>query len=166
MWEADLRACYIPRFSFKNVLFALLTRHDYACVFWFRVNVLLRRFPRLAALMAVQRFYTFANDISYKAEIGAGFRIHHTSDIVIGRTVRIGKNCHIYNGVTLGSKSMDRPDDMPTIGDNVLIGTGAKVLGNVTIGDNAIIGALTFCDKDVPANTTAVGSPMRFISHH
>ncbi len=171
MLAEDLRACHIPvpeRATLvrllKDLFFALATRHHFACVFHYRLNAMLgRRFPRFAGLMAQQRFYIFGNDISHRARIGPGFRIHHTSDIVIGRAARIGKNFHIYNGVTLGSKSQSRPDEMPTIGDNVLIGTGAKVLGNIRIGDNAVIGALTFCDKDVPPNTIAIGNPMRFL---
>lgn len=148
----------------KHVVFNVITRHYFACVVHYRLNVALhRRFPRLAAVMAQQRYYLFGNDISPRARIGPGFRIHHTSDIVIGRSVVIGSNAHIYNGVTIGSKSMQAPDDMPLIGNNVLIGTGAKVLGKIKIGDNVVIGALTFCDKDVPANAIAVGNPMRFL---
>jgi serine O-acetyltransferase len=169
---ADLQAAHIPIAAnvgvaalIKHSVFALITKHTFACVFHFRLNVALgRRFPRLAALYAVQRYYMFANDISHHAKIGPGLRLHHTSDIVIGRRVVIGSRCHIYNGVTLGSKSMDR-DEMPTIGDGVLIGTGAKVLGPVSVGDSATIGALTFCDKDVPANAVAVGNPMRFLNN-
>lgn len=168
---ADLRAAHIPvservglLMLIKHVVFALITKHTFACVFHYRLNArLAKHFPRLATLYAVQRFYMFANDISHHARIGPGLRIHHTSDIVIGRRVVIGSNCHIYNGVTLGSKSMDR-DEMPELGNDVLVGTGAKVLGGITIGSGSVIGALTFCDKPVPERTIAVGNPMRFLA--
>lgn len=167
---ADLNASNIPVAEnvgivrlVKHTLFGLYTRHNFACVFHLRLNHMIgRRFPRIAALYEVWRYYTFGNDISHRAEIGLGLRLHHTSDIVIGRLVRMGTNCHVYNGVTIGSKSMDR-HEMPSLGNNVLIGTGAKVLGDITIGDNAVVGALTFCDKNVPDNTVAVGNPMRFL---
>lgn len=148
----------------KGLITAFTFDHGFACVFMYRINHLLyRRSPRIARLFGVWRYYTFANDVSYAASIGPGFKICHTSDIVIGARVHIGENCTIYNGVTLGAKYFDRPDEKPVVGNGVTVGTGAKILGPITIGDGALIGALTFCDKSVPASTTAVGNPMRII---
>jgi len=126
---------------------------NFACVFWYRVN---RYWPNRR--LNAKRIYWFGNDISQWADIGAGLRLIHMSDIVIGRRVKIGKNCSIANGVTLGEKNIG--GRMPRVGDNVYLGTGAKILGDIEIGDNSIIGALTFCDKSVPKYSVAYGNPM------
>jgi len=168
---ADLQAHDVPVDMYTNflrlaqrTLFQYVLSHGFACVMWYRWNrIIARRFPRLAKLIWVWRYYKFANDISYHADIGPGFRTSHTSDIVIGAGVKIGSGCTIYNGVTLGAKSLDRSREKPTLGNNVVVGTGAKVLGNITIGDGAVIGALTFCDKSVPAHHIARGNPMVII---
>ena len=81
--------------------------------------------------------------------------------VVIGETTIIGDNVTIYQGVTLGGTGKERGKRHPTIGDNVVVGTGAKVLGNITIGDNSYIGANAVVIKDVPANSTVVGVPGR-----
>jgi serine O-acetyltransferase len=142
----------------------LLFSHSFACVFMLRMNAVIGRRSRLLGeFFAARRYYLFANDISYKATIGPGFRIHHTSDIVIGKYATLGSHCHVYNGVTIGAKSSEQSDRMPAIGNSVTIGTGAKILGDITVGDHAVIGALTFCNKSVPAHTVAVGNPMRFL---
>ena len=82
------------------------------------------------------------------------------SDIVIGRQSRVGKNFTVLNGVSLGEKNVSEKG-MPSVGDNVYIGTGAKLLGNISIGDRVTIGAMTFCDKSVPADSVAYGNPMK-----
>ena len=164
----DLLMCHAPvgphtgplRLA-KHTLFFYVLSHGFACVLWYRVNrVVARRMPRLARLIGVWCYYTFANDISYLAKIGPGFKVSHTSDIVIGKGVTIGSRCTVFNGVTIGSKYFDQANDKPTLGDDVIVSTGAKVLGNITVGDRAIIGALTFCDKSVPADHVARGNPM------
>ncbi len=85
---------------------------------------------------------------------------HHLNGIIISHYARIGKNCTIHQQVTI---AQDENNKAAVIGDNVLIGAGAKILGNVTIGDNAKIGANAVVVKDVPANATAVGVPARII---
>ena len=133
---ADLRALKIPvnsdRFNvsfLKHLQFALICYPGFACVFCYRLNLIIyRHSPRLAKLFRAWRYYRFANDISHQADIGPGLQLIHTSDIVIGHNVRIGRNCTIYNGVTLGAKNLNRLQERPTVGDNVVIGTRAKVL--------------------------------------
>jgi len=80
--------------------------------------------------------------------------------IVIGNGVTVGKNCKIYQNVTLGAKNFEKPNEKPVIGNNVIIGAGACVLGNITIGSNTEIGALTFCDESIPDNSIAYGRPL------
>ncbi|SUI22344.1 Serine acetyltransferase [Sebaldella termitidis] len=84
--------------------------------------------------------------------------------IVIGETSIIGENVTIYHGVTLGGVSLDKGKRHPTIGNNVIIGAGAKVLGNITIGDNSKIGANSVILKDIPKDSVAVGVPGKIIT--
>ena len=84
--------------------------------------------------------------------------------IVIGETSIIGENVTIYHGVTLGGVSLDKGKRHPTVGNNVIIGAGAKVLGNITIGDNSKIGANSVILKDIPKDSVAVGVPGKIIT--
>ena len=93
------------------------------------------------------------------AQIGQGFFIDHGMGVVIGETAIIGDNVLLYQGVTLGGTGLEKGKRHPTIGSNVVIGAGAKVLGNITIGDNSYIGANSVVIKDVPPNSTVVGIP-------
>lgn len=97
------------------------------------------------------------------ATIGKGLFIDHGMGVVIGETAEIGDNVTIYHGVTLGGTGKEKGKRHPTIGNNVLIGCGAKVLGNIKIGDNCNIGANSVVLKDVPAGSTAVGIPAKII---
>ena len=91
------------------------------------------------------------------------FFIDHGMGIVFGETTEIGDNCTIYHGVTLGGTGKDTGKRHPTLGDNVLIGAGAKVLGPVYIGDNVRVGAGSVVLKNLPANATAVGVPAEIV---
>jgi len=98
------------------------------------------------------------------AEIGSEFFIDHGSGVVIGETTIIGDNCTIYSGVVLGGTSIKKEKRHPTIGDNVVIGTGAKVLGPITVSDNVRIGANSVVVNDVPSNSVVVGVPGKIVS--
>lgn len=95
------------------------------------------------------------------AKIGKRFFIDHGMGVVIGETAVIGDDVLLYQGVTLGGTGLEKGKRHPTIGNNVVIGTGAKVLGNITIGDNSYVGANAVVIKDVPPNSTVVGVPGR-----
>lgn len=95
------------------------------------------------------------------AQIGKDFFIDHGMGVVIGETAIVGDNVLLYQGVTLGGTGIEKGKRHPTIGNNVVIGTGAKVLGNITVGDNSYIGANAVVIKDVPPNSTVVGVPGR-----
>ena len=97
------------------------------------------------------------------AKIGKGLFIDHGMGVVIGETAEIGDNVTIYHGVTLGGTGKEKGKRHPTVGNNVLIGCGAKVLGNIRIGDNSNIGANSVVLKDIPAGATAVGIPAKII---
>ena len=93
------------------------------------------------------------------AQIGKGFFIDHGFGVVIGETTIIGENVTLYQGVTLGGTGKEQGKRHPTIGNNVMISTGAKVLGSITVGDNSKIGAGSVVIRDVPPNSTVVGIP-------
>jgi serine O-acetyltransferase len=95
------------------------------------------------------------------ARIGKGFFIDHGMGVVIGETAVIGDNVLLYQGVTLGGAGLEKGKRHPTIGNNVVIGAGAKILGNINVGDNSYIGANAVVIKEVPANSTVVGVPGR-----
>lgn len=105
-------------------------------------------------------------DFAVGCKIGKGLIIKHPNGIVVGGGVVIGENCILLHQVTLGEKSGDGSDQThayPTVLNNVVINAGAKLIGNITVGDNAIIGANAVVIKDVPANSAAVGIPARNI---
>lgn len=97
------------------------------------------------------------------AKIGRGLVIDHGAGVVIGETAEIGDDCTLYQGVTLGGTGKDSGKRHPTIGNNVMIGAGAKVLGPFRIGDNAKIAAGAVVLEEIPANATAVGIPARVV---
>lgn len=114
--------------------------------------------PRIVS--QVNRFVT-GIEIHPAAEIGEGFFIDHGAGVVIGETTEVGENVTIYQGVTLGGTGKETGKRHPTLHDNVTIGAGAKVLGSVTVGENAKIGAGSIVIHDVPADSTVVGNPGR-----
>jgi len=105
-----------------------------------------------------------AIEIHPGADIGSDFFIDHGAGVVIGETTKIGDNVTIYSGVVFGGTSLDRKKRHPTIGNNVVIGAGAKILGPVSIGDNVKIGANSVVIDDVPPNSVVVGVPGKIIS--
>lgn len=98
------------------------------------------------------------------ATIGEGLFIDHGHGVVIGETAIVGNNVTLYQGVTLGGTGKEKGKRHPTVGNNVMIGAGAKILGSFTIGDNSKIGAGSVVLEDVPPNSTVVGVPGRVVS--
>ena len=122
-----------------------------------------RKFYFLARIISqISRFFT-GIEIHPGATIGKGLFIDHGMGVVIGETCEIGDNVTIYQGVTLGGTGKEKGKRHPTVKDNALISTGAKVLGSITIGENAKVGAGSVVLKDVPANSTVVGIPGRIV---
>ncbi len=124
---------------------------------------------RLWYLYRIKRSDAFGNaSMGTNLNSGAKFATppnlpHHLNGIIISHYAKIGKNCTIYQQVTI---AQDGENKSATIGDNVFIGAGAKIIGNVKIGDNVKIGANAVVIKDVPSNSTAVGVPARIIPHN
>lgn len=100
------------------------------------------------------------------AQIGKGFFIDHGNGVIIGETTIIGDNVTLYQGVTLGGTGKEQGKRHPTIGNNVMISAGAKVLGSFTVGDNTKIGAGSVVLEEVPPNSTVVGVPGRVVKRN
>lgn len=113
-------------------------------------------FPRLVSQIA--KFLT-GIEIHPGAEIGKGLFIDHGMGVVIGETSIIGNNVTLFQGVTLGGTGKETGKRHPTLGNNIVVGAGAKILGNITIGDNSYVGANAVVLRNVPANSTVVGVP-------
>lgn len=110
----------------------------------------------------IVRFFTDI-EIHPGAEIGRGVFIDHGAGVVIGETAEVGDGCTIYQGVTLGGTGKDKGKRHPTLGKNVLVGSGAKILGPFTVGDGAKIAANAVVLEPIPENCTAVGVPARVV---
>lgn len=122
-----------------------------------------RRFYFIARVISqVSRFFT-GIEIHPGAKIGRRFFIDHGMGVVIGETCEIGNNVTLYQGVTLGGTGKEKGKRHPTLEDNVLVATGAKVLGSITIGENSKIGAGSVVLKEVPPNSTVVGIPGKIV---
>ena len=133
---------------------------------------------RIAHKMYLKKHYFLARWISQRgvrrtgieihpgAQIGKGFFIDHGNGVIIGETTVIGDNVTLYQGVTLGGTGKEQGKRHPTIGNNVMISAGAKVLGSFAIGDNSKIGAGSVVLEEVPPNSTVVGVPGRVVKRN
>lgn len=137
--------------------------------FWNLAHKLYRKgFRRLARFFEVLSMTISSHAVSAQIEIGDGSRFwHHGLGCVALQTVHIGKNCVIFQNVTFGNTLSDRPSQQNrggycSVGDNVMIGAGAVILGNIRIGNNVQIGANAVVTHDIPDNCVAVGVPARF----
>jgi serine O-acetyltransferase len=153
----------------RNVLFGEAIKY----IFWMRTCWYTRGNPLLkyslypfALLMLNHYKYKFGINISISTEIGSGFYIGHFSGIIVYPLCKIGKNCNLSQGVTLGKTNRGKNSGYPMLGDNVYIAPGAKVIGAVRVGNNVAIGANCVVTKDVPDNAVVVGIPGKVISYN
>ncbi len=124
---------------------------------------MLRGIPLVPQLLTYLNLVLFGLEVAPRCEIGPGIFFPHPSGTVIGAW-RIGSNVTIFQGVTLGAKELDMGFDFrrrPDVGDNVVVGAGAKILGGIRIGDNATVGANSVVVESVEAGSTVVGIPAR-----
>ena len=135
-------------------------------IWWHRLNHRLARWGLrwLARWLSMFARWLTGIEIHPGARIGRRFFIDHGMGVVIGETAEIGDDCTLYHGVTLGGTSWEKGKRHPTVGNGVVIGAGAKVLGPITVGDHARIGSNAVVVRDVPAGATVVGVPGR-IAH-
>ena len=162
----DIKAVFEHDPAARNILEVLLAYPGFHArqfhrlahtLFQWRIPVL----PRL--ISHIGRFLT-GIEIHPGAKIGDGFFIDHGMGVVIGETSEIGDNVTMYQDVTLGGTSHQRTKRHPTLGNNVVVGVGAQLIGNITIGDNTKVGAGSVVVTSVPANATVVGVPGRVVA--
>jgi serine O-acetyltransferase len=131
----------------------------YRVAHWLKVNDV----PILPRIISQLARWVTGVEIHPSAKIGTGFFIDHGMGVVIGETAEIGDYVTLFQGVTLGGTGKERGKRHPTLGNHVVVGAGAKILGGITIGDNVKIGANSVVLKNVPPNSTVIGVPGRVI---
>ena len=166
--QADLVAS-VKKEGFKPKLKCVLVSHTFHMVLLYRIGCAMAKIPIFGNCIRVLIEYIirviYASDLSLKSKIGPGLVIVHGHDIVIGGEVKIGKNCKILNSVTLGNKDTESSvNQQPTVGNNVVIGSGAKLLGLIHVGDNVVIGANSVVLKSFPSNVVVAGIPAKIIN--
>ena len=159
----DIRAAQKKDPAAKSFLEVLLLYQGLHALVAFRVGHFFYKMHLFFLARFISQVARFATGIEIHpgAKIGKRFFIDHGMGVVIGETAVIGDDVLLYQGVTLGGTGLEQGKRHPTIGNNVVIGAGANVLGNITIGDNSYIGANAVVIKDVPPNSTVVGVPGR-----
>ena len=161
----DIHAVFDRDPAAKNTIEVVLCYPGLHAIWAHRISHYLyeRQYFVLARLVShVARFLT-GIEIHPGATIGKGFFIDHGMGTVIGETTEIGRNVTVYQGVTLGGTGKEKGKRHPTIGDNVVVATGAKILGSFTVGNNSKIGAGSVVLSEVPPHSTVVGIPGRVV---
>lgn len=168
--KSDLHR-YAGNSKFSSFIYHIILSPGFKYSFWMRScaysksNFALQfLFFPFAWLFLIHLEHKFGISISYRAKIGSGFYIGHFGGIVVNQNVVIGKNFNISHQVTLGVANRGNRKGYPVIGDNVYIGPGAKVIGNVRVGNHVAIGANCVVTKDIPDNSVVVGIPGKVIS--
>ncbi len=164
--KKDIKAVFEHDPAATNTIEVLLAYPGFHARQWHRLAHTLFQWhiPVLPRLIShLTRFFT-GIEIHPGAKIGEGFFIDHGMGVVIGETAEIGNNVTIYQGVTLGGTSRQRAKRHPTLGNNVVVGVGAQLIGAITIGDNTKVGAGSVVVNSVPANATVVGVPGRVVA--
>jgi serine O-acetyltransferase len=161
--KADLRAVFERDPAATGTLEVLLTYAGFQAILLHRIahGLWLARVPLLPRLISHASRFLTGVEIHPGATIGRSFFIDHGMGVVIGETTEIGNHVTLFQGVTLGGTGKERGKRHPTVGDYVVVGAGAKVLGGITIGDHVRVGANSVVLKTVPPHSTVVGIPGR-----
>ena len=165
MIREDLRAVFDRDPAATSWLEVVLTYAGFHAMLAYRVShwLITHHVPFLPRVISqVARWFTGV-EIHPSAKIGTGFFIDHGMGVVIGETAEIGDYVTLFQGVTLGGTGKERGKRHPTLGNHVVVGAGAKILGGITIGDNVKIGANSVVLKNVAPNSTVIGVPARVI---
>ena len=163
--KQDLQAVYERDPAATSKLEVILTYAGFHALLAYRLAHWLRNkgvpfIPRVISQLA--RWLT-GIEIHPAAQIGTGFFIDHGMGVVIGETAEIGHHVTLFQGVTLGGTGKERGKRHPTLGNHVVVGAGAKILGGIKVGDNVKIGANSVVLKSVPPNSTVTGVPARVV---
>jgi serine O-acetyltransferase len=166
--RADLLAYGVAGRSPVRLAWAVLTHPGLTAVVLLRLQAAAWGRPVLRPLAPVLRTLNLAltgADVVSGAEVGPGLRVEHPSGIVIGHGARVGARCQLLHQTTLGERiGRDGSSTYPVLGDDVLVGAGAKILGAVHVGHGARVGANAVVLEDVPAGATVVGNPARTVA--
>lgn len=164
--------------NYMHFLLSIFLYDTFAIMYWYRLGSYLkakqqhgyRRVFYLPLYIIIKSIYKFVEhwvgvDIPLGGSIGGGLRMDHCNAIVIAKSAKIGNNCTILNGVSLG-RSFGDNGGVPQIGNNCVIYTGAKLIGNIKLGNNVIVGANSVVTKDFPDNCVIAGIPAKIISNN
>jgi serine O-acetyltransferase len=163
----DLQAVFERDPAATSRVEVFLTYSGFHALLAYRVSHWLwtRRIPLFPRIISQLARWLTGVEIHPGATIGTGFFIDHGMGVVIGETTEIGDYVTLFQGVTLGGTGKERGKRHPTLGNHVVVGAGAKVLGGIRIGDNVKVGANAVVLRSVPANSTVVGNPGRIVKY-
>ena len=164
-WQEDIASVFERDPAARNTLEVLTTYPGVHAIMIHRISSRLwnRGFRYIARLLSFIGRWISNVDIHPGAKIGDRFFIDHGACVVIGETAIVGNDVTLYHGVTLGGTSWNKGKRHPTLCDGVLVGAGAKILGNITLGENCRVGANSVVVKDVPGGSTVVGIPGKVV---
>jgi serine O-acetyltransferase len=163
--KEDIKVVFERDPAVRSVFEVIFCYPGFHAILFYRFShwLWIKQIKFLARLVShLGRFLT-GIEIHPGATIGRGFFIDHGMGVVIGETAEIGDNCTLYHGVTLGGTSWAKEKRHPTLGDNVIVGSGAKILGPFKVGDDSKVGSNSVVVKEVPATATVVGIPGRVV---
>lgn len=151
--------------SVKSIFEVILLYPGYHALLFYRIAHQLYRFKLYFFARFISQFGRFMTQIEIHpgAKIGKRLVIDHGSGVVIGETAVIGDDVLIHHGVTLGAKTTDKGDRHPKLGNNIIVGAGAQIIGNIKIADNAVIGASAVVVRDVNESEVVAGIPAKVI---
>lgn len=163
--KQDLQAVFARDPAATSKLEVILTYAGFHALLAYRIShwLISHDVPILPRMISQLARWMTGVEIHPSAKIGAGFFIDHGMGVVIGETAEIGDYVTLFQGVTLGGTGKERGKRHPTLGNHVMVGAGAKILGGIKIGDNVKIGANSVVLKNVPADSTVIGVPARVI---
>jgi serine O-acetyltransferase len=163
--KQDLQAVFDRDPAATSKLEVIFTYAGFHALLAYRIAhwMQLKDIPFLPRVISQLARWLTGIEIHPSAQIGTGFFIDHGMGVVVGETAEIGDYVTLFQGVTLGGTGKERGKRHPTLGNHVVVGAGAKILGGITIGDNVKIGANSVVLKNVPPNSTVIGVPARVI---
>jgi serine O-acetyltransferase len=163
--KQDLQAVFDRDPAATSKLEVILTYAGFHALLAYRIAHWLKAYnvPILPRVISQLARWVTGVEIHPSAKIGTGFFIDHGMGVVIGETAEIGDYVTLFQGVTLGGTGKERGKRHPTLGNHVVVGAGAKILGGIKVGDNVKIGANSVVLKNVPPNSTVIGVPARVI---
>jgi serine O-acetyltransferase len=168
MVSQDLYRYTKQKRTFRSLLYCFVSHPGFRFMVFFRSC---NRFSKYHPLGLISRLWLkrlsvkFGFQIPHRARIGKGFFLGHYGNIVINQDVRLGENCNVAQGVTIGQVNRGEKQGTPSIGSRVWIGANAVVVGKITIGNDVLIAPLSFVNFDVPDNAVVIGNPAKVVSY-